>query len=93
MATFNSIAGAVSLSVNLYTILLLKIYNQRRQLDILILDANILEEYCVWKGQATREEVCVSNPTFFNSKTIHLKDDEPRTWWAQFVSVSFFQRK
>ena len=90
MATFNSIAGAVSLLVNLYTVLLLKLYNQRRQLDILILDGNILEEYCVWKGQATWEEVCVSNSTFFNSKTIHLKDDVPRTWWVQFVSASFF---
>ena len=34
---------------------------------------------------------------FFVSKTIHLRDDEPRdeprSWLPQFVTVSFFHRK
>ena len=31
------------------------------------------KEYCVWTGQATKEEVCKKSSTFFGSKTIHLR--------------------
>ena len=41
LATMNSIIGTTSLLRNSYTVLLLKIYNQKRQLDILIKDAII----------------------------------------------------
>ena len=39
LATINSIIVTASVLLNLYTILLLKIYNQRRQLDILVKEA------------------------------------------------------
>ena len=39
LATINSTIVTVSLLLNLYTVLLLKIDDQRRQLDILIKDA------------------------------------------------------
>ena len=52
-----------------------------------------IEEYCVWKGQATKEEQCKESSTFL-AQTIHLRDDEPGdelgSWLFQFVSVSFF---
>ena len=39
------------------------------------------EEYCIWIGQATKEEVCKSNSTFFALKRFiwddELGDDEP----------------
>ena len=41
LATINSIIETALLLLNLYTVLLLKIYDQRRQLDILIKDGII----------------------------------------------------
>ena len=60
LATINSIIVAASLLLNLYTILLLKIYDQRRQLDILIKDAMISKNIAF---ERAKEEVYKINST------------------------------
>ena len=66
LTTTNSIIVTASLLLNLYTVLLLKTNDQRRQLDILIKDAIIWHK--MPKGQATKEEVCKSNSTLLALK-------------------------
>ena len=90
LATINSVIVTVSLLINMYTALLLKIYDQRRQLDFHIIFHDF-EKYCLWKVHTGKEEVCKSNSTFFGPKTVHIRDVKP--WLSQFNSVSLFHRK
>ena len=53
-----------SLLLNFYAVLFLKIYDQRRQLDILTKDTMILRNI----DQVTKEEACKSNSTFLALK-------------------------
>ena len=96
LATINSIIVTASLLLNLYTVLLLKIYYQIRKLDILIkhtiISRNIAFERVKWLKRRYLKAI-----QFFGSKTIHLRDDEPEdepgSWLSQFVGVPFFFRK
>ena len=80
--------------LNFYIVLLLKIYDQRRQLDIPIKDVmisrNVVYER-VKRLKRSRVTVIQLN------KTIHLRVTKPGdglgSWLSQFVSVSFFYKK
>ena len=76
--------------------MLLKIYDQRRQLDILIKDAIISRNIAFEKIKPLKRRYA-KVIQFFGSKTIHLRDDElgdePGSWLSKFISVSFFHRK
>ena len=76
--------------------MLLKIYDQRRQLDILIKDAIISRNIAFEKIKPLQRRYA-KVIQFFGSKTIHLRDDElgdePGSWLSKFISVSLFHRK
>ena len=95
MATINSIIVTASLSLNLYLVMLLKIYDQRRQLDILIKNAIISRNIAFEKIKPLNRRYA-KVIQFFGSKIIHLRDDElggePGSWFSKFISVSFFHR-
>ena len=98
LATISSIIVTASLLLILYTVLLLNIYDHRRQLDIFIKDAivsrNIAFERVKWLN---RKYVKVNQFFFFGTKAIHLRDDEPGnepgSWLSRFISVSVFHKK
>ena len=95
MATINSIIVTASLSLNLYLVMLLKIYDQRRQLDILIKNAIISRNIAFEKIKPLKRRYA-KVIQFFGSKIIHLRDDElggeSGSWLSKFISVSFFHR-
>ena len=95
MATINSIIVTASLSLNLYLVMLLKIYDQRRQLDILIKNAIISRNIAFEKIKPLKRRYA-KVIQFFGSKIIHLRDDElggeSGNWLSKFISVSFFHR-
>ena len=94
LAKINSIIVTDSLLSNLYTVLLLKIYDQSRLLDILIKDVIISRNIAFERAKRLKKMYVKVIQLFFGSKTIHLRDDgpgdEPVSWLSQFVSVSFF---
>ena len=92
MATINSIIVTALLLLNLYTVLLLKIY-QIRKLDILI-KYTIISRNIAFERVKRLKRRYLKAIQFFGSKTIHLRDDEPEdepgSWLSQFVGVPFF---
>ena len=74
--------------------MLLKIYDQRRQLDILIKDAIISRNIAFEKIKPPKRRYA-KVIQFFGSKTIHLRDDElgdePGSWLS-LVSHFFIEK-
>ena len=79
------------------TALLLKIYDQRRPLEILVKDVIMISRNIAFETvKGLNKRYVKLQLFFFGSKAINLKDGEPGdelgSWLSQFVSVSFFHR-
>ena len=70
LATINSVIVTASLLLNLYTVLLLKIYDQRRQLDILIQDTIIPRYIAFERVKRLMNKLCKSNSTLLALKQL-----------------------
>ena len=70
LATINSVIVTTSLLLNLYTVLLLKFYDQRRQLDILIQDTIIPRYIAFERVKRLMNKLCKSNSTLLTLKQL-----------------------
>ena len=97
LATISSIIVTASLLLILYTVLLLNIYDHRRQLDIFIKDAIVSRNIAFERVKWLNRKYVKVNQFFFVTKAIHLRDDEsgdePGSWLSRFISVSVFHKK
>ena len=70
LATINSVIVTASLLLNLYIVLLLKFYDQRRQLDILIQDTIIPRYTAFERVKRLMKKLCKSNSTLLALKQL-----------------------